>query len=386
MFSSRFNYELSDNPLNILLIKKKLNKEKIIDLTISNPTLAGFDYDHTEILSAISGTESLQYNPNPKGLLHARTAVKNYYKDSGYEINPDSIFLTSGTSEAYTFLFKLLTNPGDEILIPTPSYPLIEFIANLENINAVEYPLFYDGNWKLNINKIEERITKKTKAIIIINPNNPTGSYVKKQEIEKLNEICAEKEIAIISDEVFLDYKIDKNIDVTSLAGNTGTLTFVLSGISKICALPQLKLSWIQINAGKELFSKVSERLEIITDTYLTVATPVQLAAEYLINNRQFIQEQIYKRISNNLEFITKKVFNSKKIFLYKPEGGWYVILKFNSNMTDEERCLKLLKEFNIYIHPGYFYDFAVDGFVVLSLITPEEDFKEGIVIILKNY
>jgi len=386
MFSSRFNYELSDNLLNNLLKEKNSNSEKILDLTISNPTLAGFDFNSSEILSAISGAESIQYNPNPRGLLTARSAVSNYYKNAGYVIKPDSIFLTSGTSEAYSFLFKLLTNPGDEILIPQPSYPLIDFIANLENINAVEYPLIYDGNWEININKIKERITEKTKAIIIINPNNPTGSYVKKQEIEKLNEICSGKEIAIISDEVFLDYKIDKNVDVTSLAGNTKTLTFVLSGISKICALPQLKLSWIQINTDKKLFSKVSERLEIITDTYLSVGTPVQLAAEYLIKNRLYIQKQIIKRINKNLELIAKKVVNSEKILLYKPEGGWYVILKFSSKMNDEERCLKLLKEFNVYIHPGYFFDFTEDGYVVLSLITPEEDYQKGIEIILNNY
>ena len=362
MFSSRFNYELSDNPLNILLNRKKSNGDKIIDLTISNPTLAGFKYEEEVIISAISQPASLTYKPSPNGLIEARDAICHYYKDSKSDINADSIFLTSGTSEAYSFIFKLLCNPGDEILIPKPSYPLIDFIAGLENIDVFKYPLVYDGCWKIDLLRLKSMVSKKVKAIIIINPNNPTGSYLNRDELDKINGICIDNDIAIISDEVFLDYKFSENVKPFSLTGNKKVLTFVLSGLSKICALPQLKLSWIQINAPDDIFSKVIERMEIITDTFLSVGTPVQNAAAKLISSRRYIQNQILTRININLKFLKNEIKKSNNSILLVPKGGWYAILKFNDNIPDEERCLKLLQEHNIYIHPGYFYDFEKDG------------------------
>jgi alanine-synthesizing transaminase len=385
MFPKKFDYDLTENPLAKLYNKKKSNNERIYDLTISNPTNIGFKFDTNKILSSISRYESVFYNPHPSGLISARNAVRNYYSEIGKVVNADSIILTSGTSEAYSYLFKLLTNPNDEILIPFPSYPLIDIITGLENISAVRYPMIYDSSWHLDFEKLENLISVKTKAIIVINPNNPTGSYIKNEELENLNNICSKRGIAIISDEVFYDYKIEKEVISGSLAGNNQVLTFVLSGLSKICALPQLKLSWIQVNAPDNLLSQTLERLEMISDTYLTVNTPVQLAAKHLIPGRKNIQEQIIQRIQKNLNYLKKIISTKNGTSLLKPEGGWYAVIKINDDISDEDRALMLLEKYNVYVHPGYFYDFEQDGYLVLSLITPEEDFKMGIISIINN-
>lgn len=358
-----------------------------MDLTLSNPTDAGFNYNLTGILRSIAKPESLGYLPDPKGLASARESVSQYYLEKNVRIKVDDIFLTSGTSEAYSFIIKLLTDPFDEILIPRPSYPLFSFIAGMESVNLVYYDIVYTKNkiWEIDIESISKRLTKNTKAIILVNPNNPTGNFVRLKEINTLSRICGMNDIALICDEVFMDYGLDaEHKDILSLAGINAHLTFILSGISKICGLPQMKLSWIVVNGPGEICEEAKVKLEIIADTYLSVGTPVQHAIGDLLSGRDLIHRQIKDRITKNYDILKSVTFNSNLIDVFKTEGGWYSVIKVNKNINEESMAYDLLNLKDVYIHPGYFFDFTGEGYIVLSLLTPVEIFEEGIKRILE--
>ena len=387
MFSKRFNYNTEENKLSALLKDKKSAGISVLDLMESNPTNAGFDFDEAGILNAVSKPESLKYLPHPKGLKTARKAVAQYYKEKNIEINIDNIFLTSGTSEAYSFIFKLLTDPGDEILIPNPGYPLFSFIAEMESVNIKNYKLKYsDGNfWSIDFESLKSGIADKTKAVIIVNPNNPAGNYIKAKEINELLRICREHKIAVICDEVFLDYPVESDRkNIFSVAGINYVLTFTLSGLSKICGLPQMKLSWIIVGGPKKECNEAKEKLEIITDTYLSVGAPVQLAVGSLLVNRDFIQAQIKDRILRNYEFLKSELIANEFADLMKTDGGWYAVLKIKIKISEENMAFEMLEKKDVYIHPGFFFDFKDEGYIVVSLLTPAENFNTGIKRILE--
>lgn len=387
MLSKRFGFNIDANRLSLLLKKKKSTGSRILDLTMSNPTDAGLNYDSIGILNSIAKPESLYYLPEPKGLASARESVSRYYLEKNVRVKVDDIFLTSGTSEAYSFIFKLLTDPFDEIFIPRPSYPLFSFIAGMESVHLKYYDIVYTKNkiWEIDFDSISKQLTKKTKAIILVNPNNPTGNFVKIKEINSLSRICEMNTIALICDEVFLDYGLDvEPINIFSLAGINTHLTFILSGISKICGLPQMKLSWIVVSGPGEICKEAKEKLEIITDTYLSVGTPVQLAIGDLLSGRYLIHKQIKNRITKNYDILKSVTVNSNLMDLFKTEGGWYSVVKVNKNIDEETMAYDLLNLKDVYIHPGYFFDFTCEGYIVLSLLTPAEIFEEGIKRILE--
>jgi hypothetical protein len=377
MFSSRLNWSSPHNPLAKLLSAKRAAGAAILDLTESNPTNAGFAYPEDRILKALADPRSLCYEPTPAGLLAARSAVSGYY--SGL-VDTGRILLTASTSEAYALLFKLLADPGDEVLIPRPSYPLFDFLAALESVRVVEYPLVYHAGWAIDFDVLTRKITPRTRAIVVVNPNNPTGSYLKKSELAQLTDLCRNRDLAILSDEVFSDYTLtDDPRRVTSLVAVEQVLTFSLSGLSKLVGLPQLKLGWIAASGPPEARQQALERLELIADTYLSVATPVQWAAAPLLALRETMQAQILERGRANLAFLESQITSDSPWRVLPPEGGWYAVIQAPRIHTEEEWVLTLLEEDNVLVQPGFFFDFETEAFLVTSLLTPIEIFQQGI-------
>lgn len=378
MFSRRTNWDLAPNRLTLAHQDAVCSGRKILDLTVSNPTRVGIKYDESTILDALGNLKALDYDPQPKGMRCAREAVAEYYSlgsDSFVRPDPENIILTTSTSEGYSFTFRLLSNPGDEILVPTPSYPLFDFLADLQDVKLVPYSLIYDHGWQVDFHSLERAITERSRAIVVVHPNNPTGSYVSAQEREQLNAICAQHNLALIVDEVFLDYALDAKLQ-PSFAGNRDVLTFTLSGISKISALPQMKLAWIAVNGPPTDVSAALPRLEVIADTYLSMNAPVQLAAPVLLEQRRVIQPQVMNRIRANLAELDRQLAQQKSCSRLETQGGWYAILRIPVTRTDEEFAIELLRQASVFVHPGHFYDFSDDGYLVVSLIAAEHEFS----------
>jgi alanine-synthesizing transaminase len=352
----------------------------VLDLTESNPTSAGLAFPAEEILDALADGRSMRYEPTPAGLIAAREAVADrYYAPRGDKVDPSRILLTASTSEAYAFLIKLLTEPGDELLVPRPSYPLFEFLATLENVRISHYPLNYHEGWSIDTGALARAVTERTRAVVVVNPNNPTGSFVKSRELDALVDLCKRRSLAIISDEVFSDYAFAADPDrVASLTGVDEVLTFSLSGLSKVAGLPQMKLGWIVTNGPLSQRGAAMERLELIADTYLSVATPVQHALPRLLAAGDNIRGQIRRRTRKNLDTLHASTSNSANRTL-QVEGGWYATIQVPRIRTEEEWALHLLDRFDVLVQPGYFYDFDQDGLLVLSLLTPTEVFSEGL-------
>ncbi|MEJ2164952.1 MAG: pyridoxal phosphate-dependent aminotransferase [Desulfobacterales bacterium] len=382
MFSDRFEWDLSPNALSLILRDKRSRGETIFDLTQSNPTLAGFDYDADNILAALSQVEAMTYEPEPHGLLKARRAIAQYYLDQGAPVDCDAVFLTAGTSEAYASIFKLLGNPGDEILIPRPGYPLISHLACFEGLRPFSYPLRYDGvhGWSLDLEVLQALITPKCRAIVVVNPNNPTGSYLKQRELAALDQICRRNRLALIVDEVFSDYhRPGEPPEVSTVANRTQALTFVLNGFSKMLGLPQVKMGWIVVVGDPGLAGAAQARLEILLDFYLLVSTPVQHAAPRLLEQRRDIQQQILARIAANSRILEEQAARTSSCRALVREGGWYAIIEIDDPVSDEDRIRGLLEREHTLVHPGYFYEFNKEGLVVVSLLTPVETFRAGI-------
>lgn len=378
MFSRRTNWPLAPNRFTQALKEMRRSGVQALDLTVSNPTRAGLVYDQASILQSLADPKSLDYDPQPRGLRSAREAITAYYGERGYGIDPESLILATGTSEAYSFVFRLLANPGDEILVAKPSYPLFDFLADLQDVTLVPFPLINDHGWQIDFHTFEQAITEHTRAIVLVHPNNPTGSYVSEKERERLNMLCIKHDLALIVDEVFLDYAHD-NVLRPSFVGNGAVLTFTLSGVSKISALPQMKLAWIAVSGPTQFAASSIDRLEIIADTFLSVSTPIQWAAKALLEQRKTIQPQLATRIASNLNELDRELSRQKICSRLIVEGGWYVVIRVPATRSDEDLAIDLLRERQVLVHPGHFYDFPQDGFVVLSLITPEADFKDGL-------
>lgn len=382
MFSNRTNWRLAPNALSRLLEAKEADGVEVLDLTEVNPTRAGLRYNTGEILTALARPRSLVYEPSPQGLWTARRAVADYYEAQGEIIDPDALFLTSGTSEAYAMLFKLLANPGDEILIPQPGYPLLTYLAELESLLGIYYPWRYDEGtgWSMDLDILEAVITPKTKAVVLVNPNMPTGSYIKGHELRALNGICSRHDLALVVDEVFSDFRWNEaSGQVKTVVNHSESLTFVLNGFSKVLGLPQVKLAWIVVSGPPDLFELARRRLEMITDVYLSVGTPVQHGADLLLRQRQAMQEQMRSRIAANRQCLQEQLAGATNARLLKAEGGWYGVVRMEDHLSDEDRVLQLLQKDHTLVHPGYFHDFDQEGFIVVSLLTPVAVFSEGV-------
>jgi len=377
MFSSRLAWGAPKNPLTLLLEEMRARGEAILDLTESNPTAAGIQYPVDEIAAALADPRALRYEPASAGILEAREAVARYY---GGRAPVEKILLTASTSEAYALLFKLLADPGDEVLVPRPSYPLFEFLAALESVRLVEYPLTYDGRWSIDLEALERAVGLRTRAIILVNPNNPTGSFLKRAEFSRLAELCRAHDLALISDEVFSDYGFGADSErMCTLAGQDLALAFSLSGLSKVAGLPQLKLGWIAVSGPAPEAARAFERLELIADTYLSVGAPVQWATGRLLEMRAGIERQILERVCANRLYLERQMGPSSPWRILHAEGGWYAILEAPRIHTEEEWVLSLLREDRVLVQPGFFYDFEREAFLVISLLTPEETFQAGL-------
>jgi alanine-synthesizing transaminase len=375
VFSSRLQWDSQPNPLSTLLAEKRRSGAAILDLTESNPTRAGLAYPGSELLAALTDLRALQYDPDPRGLLAAREAVAEYYAQRGMDVPVSRILLTASTSEAYSYLFKLLADPGDEILVPRPSYPLFDYLAAMESVRVIQYPLGYDGVWHIDFNALASAITPRTRAIVAVNPNNPTGSYLKRMEWERLQTFG----LPILSDEVFSDFAFAPDAKrVTTLTGSSSTLTFAMSGLSKIAGLPQMKLGWIV--AGGPDHATALAGLEWIADTFLSVATPVQWALPRILAASAAVQEQIRRQTRVNLDHLIERTSApGSPCRCLHAEGGWYAILEVPRIRTEEEWALGLLAESDVLVQPGFFYDFEGEAFLVLSLLTPPAVFAEGL-------
>jgi aspartate/methionine/tyrosine aminotransferase len=377
MFASRTNWNLQPNRLAEALERHKSSGRRLLDLSASNPTECGFNYNAPAILQALGNAESLQYRPDPRGLKSARQAVSDYYAERGEQVSPDDLLLTASTSEAYSFIFRLLCNPGDELLIPTPSYPLFDFLADVNDVKLARYPLFYDHGWHIDIHALKQAVTPRTRGVIVVHPNNPTGHFTRPEEIEQLNQLCSANQMAVIADEVFLDFSL--SVAARSFAGNTGALTFTMSGISKISGLPQMKLAWLAISGPANLKREALARLEMIADTYLSLNAPIQLAAPVLLQQRAAFQQQLMARVRANLAELDAQLTREKKFDRLNVEAGWYAVLRVPATRSDEDLAIDLLEKHDVYVHPGHFFDFPGDGYLVISLITPQQELSEGV-------
>jgi alanine-synthesizing transaminase len=378
MFAKRTNWNLEPNRLSAALAAHRAAGKPLLDLTISNPTECGFRYDEDTILDSLRNPAALKYEPNPRGIVAAREAVKRYYAERGAVVSSDDIFLTTSTSEAYSYVFRTLCDPGDEVLIPEPSYPLFEFLADIQDVRLVRYPLVYDYGWQIDFHNVKQSFTPRTRAIIVVNPNNPTGNYCKPEEMRKLNEICAAQGVAIIADEVFLDFALGGDRQAT-FASNSGALTFTMSGLSKICGLPQMKAAWLVVGGPESLKKDAVARLEVIADTYLSMNAPIQWALPTLLGQRREFQKQLMTRVKENLAELDRQLARQKSCGRLEVEGGWNAVIRVPAMSSDEELALELLAARGVYVHPGHFYDFPSKGYLVVSLITGKSEFAQGI-------
>jgi alanine-synthesizing transaminase len=395
MFAERTNWNLAPNRLSEALAAHLAAGKRLYDLSASNPTEVGFTVNAEALLHALQNPAALTYVPDPKGIVRARQAVAEYYADRGDEISPEDVILTASTSEAYSFVFRALCNPGDELLVPAPSYPLFGFLADIHDVRLVHYPLIYDHGWQIDFHALEGAITPRTRGIIVVNPNNPTGHYVKPEELAMLNEICSARDLALIADEVFLDFAHETNgfrrdplkaprprnnndKKPASLSTNNGALTFTMSGLSKISGLPQMKAAWLVTSGPEALKKQALERIEVIADTYLSMNAPIQLALPIFLDQRHGFQKQVLTRIKRNLGELDRQLMVRKSCSRLEIEGGWYAVVRVPATRTDDELAVDLLTKRGIYVHPGHFYDFTKDGHLIVSLIMPEREFAEG--------
>jgi aspartate/methionine/tyrosine aminotransferase len=392
MFARRTEWNLAANRYALALEAARRSGRPLLDLTASNPTTVGLRYERERILRALQHPQALEYEPACKGILAAREAVVAYYAGycaaRGTAVTPERLILTVSTSEAYSYCFRLLCDPDDEVLVPSPSYPLFEFLAGIQDVKLVPYELVYDHGWQIEFESLRRAITGRTRAIMVVHPNNPTGHFTRAWELERLNTLCREYELALVADEVFLDYGLGGdalNRDVPdhaaplSFAANDGALTFTLSGLSKICALPQVKVAWIVTSGPAELVQTALDRLDVIADTYLSPNAPVQWAIAELLATRGGIQQQLRQRAQRNLGELDAQLGTAKMTSRLALDAGWYVVLRTPATRSDEETAIALMEQESVLIHPGHFFDFPGAGYLVASLIAPEDDFREGI-------
>jgi alanine-synthesizing transaminase len=379
MFSTRVPPNLTPNRLTRAVMERRRAGRPLIDLTESNPTCAGIEYPR-DLLAALADPRALVYAPSPLGLLEARRAVAADYARRGMEVAPERVVLTAGTSESYSVLFKLLTEPGDEVLVPRPSYPLFELLTALDGVNVRTYDLEYDGGWAVDFASIERLIGARTRAVLVVNPNNPTGSYLSPDELKRLAILCAARDMALIADEVFSDYELGGGaVRGMALQSRDDALVFSLGGLSKSVGLPQLKLGWIAIGGPEGIALSALERLEVVCDTYLSVSTPVQLAAAELLDRGVAIRAQIASRVGANYRRLMEIGASAPSCRVLPTAGGWYAVVHVPTFRSEEDLVLDLLVSDDVLVHPGYFFDFQRESFLVVSLLVPDPSFTIGV-------
>jgi aspartate/methionine/tyrosine aminotransferase len=380
VFASRTDWDLGPSQLAEGLAARRAAGLPVLDLTESNPTRCGLAPAGEGMLAALAHPEGLRYDPAPLGLPEARAAVAEYYAAKGVALETDRICLTASTSEAYGYLLRLLADPGDEILVPQPSYPLLDFLAGLNDVRLVPYPLAYDGRWRIETEALRGAAGPRARALVAIHPNNPTGSFLAPGERDALVDLCGARDMALVVDEVFGDYALaPEGEGAATLAGTAGALTFVLSGLSKVAALPQMKLGWIAASGPGDLVRPAMGRLEVIADTYLSVGTPIQRALRDVLAGRAEIQGRILARLRANGKALEDRAGRGGAVEVLAAQGGWYVTLRLAGVRDDEAWALDLLAEHGVLVHPGYLFGFAGGGHLVVSLLPPEEVFREGI-------
>ena len=387
MFSSRTPGDLTPNRLAETLAALRADGRTILDLTESNPTRAGFEYP-ADLLRLLADSRGLTYAPSPFGLLAARNAVARDYDRHGLCVRADRIALTASTSEAYGCLFKLLTDEGDEVLVPRPSYPLFDHLTRLDLVTAQPYDLDRDSGWRIDFDSLERALCSRTRAILVVSPNNPTGSFVKSDEVERLADLCASHGLALVADEVFADYQLAPGARASAgrVVDRRDVLTFSLGGLSKTVGLPQVKLAWIAAGGPDRLVDAALERLELVCDTYLSVSTPVQVAAAELLERGAMVREQIASRVAANYRRLSEQVASTPACRALPAEGGWSAVLEVPSLESEERLVLDLLQKDGVLAHPGYFFDFPRESYLVVSLLVPEATFAEGIDRVLRHF
>ena len=392
MFSSRLPGALEENAVTRLLARLRTAGTPIIDLTETNPTAVGLPYP-ANLHAMLSSPAALAYEPEPLGLPSAREAVAREFARQGTPIPADRIVLTASTSEAYSLLFKLLCDAGDEVLIPQPSYPLFELLSRLDNVKTVPYALHMHGGWSLDRASIEHALSPRTRAVLVVSPNNPTGSIISADDATWLAGICAARNIVVISDEVFADYSLSPrpaspslpHCLIASLPHCREALSFTLGGLSKSAGLPQMKLGWFGVEGPEHLVQQALLRIELICDTYLSVATPVQVAAASLIEAGAKIRAAIQARVMTNLAKCRELIATRPDVTMLEPDAGWCVVLQVPATESEEHMVLRLLEEQHVLVHPGYFFDFPKEAFLVLSLLPLPDVFADGVARVIRG-
>ena len=384
MFSSRLPTALEENAVTRALARLRTAGTPIVDLTETNPTAVGLPYP-ADLHAMLASSSALTYSPEPLGLPSAREAVSREYARQGLTVPADRIVLTASTSEAYSLLFKLLCDAGDEVVIPQPSYPLFELLSRLDSVKTVPYALHMHGGWSLDRASIEQAMSLRTRAVLVVSPNNPTGSIISDDDAAWLASLCAARDIAVIADEVFADYRLSQwGNEAMGQWGNVA-LTFRLGGLSKSAGLPQMKLGWMAVSGPDALVGEAIAKLELICDTYLSVATPVQVAAASLIEAGARIRAAIQSRVMTNLAKCRELIATRPDVTMLEPDAGWCVVLQVPATESEEHMVLRLLEEQHVLVHPGYFFDFPKEAFLVLSLLPAPDVFADGVARVLRG-
>ena len=386
MFSSRLPADLRPNRLAAAIHARRASGRAFLDLTLTNPTTAGIEYPR-DLLAPLADAAALVYRPEPFGVREARAAVaearasseRRESRGTGVAISTDQVVLTASTSEAYSLLFKLLCDPGDDVLIPVPSYPLFDHLSRLDGVQTQPYRIEYHGKWMVDGQSVDASWTDRVRAVLAVSPNNPTGSMLSEDDWDLLASRCAERNAALIVDEVFADFPLGDFRLKAEATRKDACLTFRLGGLSKSAGLPQVKLGWILVDGPDALVSEALARLEIICDTYLSVSTPVQLAAPALIARSAEVRDAILARVRGNLARLEAQTATYPSVTLLRPDGGWSAVLRIPSTHTEEDVVLALLEEDDVLVHPGYFFDFPTEAYLVVSLLPPPGVFEDGV-------
>jgi aspartate/methionine/tyrosine aminotransferase len=391
MFSRRLAWPPRENRLAALLREKRSSGARLLDLTESNPTRVGLPYPSEKIAAALAAPGAAVYEPDPRGLAAAREAVARWCGRRGLSASPERMILTASTSEAYALLFKLLADPGDSILVPQPGYPLFDELAALESVRPVPYPIALERDWRVDLDSLGRllepagaaRGTPAPRAVVVVNPNNPTGSALTAGERDQIDALAARAGAAVIADEVFFDYLLEKEKRVSMAgarpSGAPAALTFTLGGLSKACGLPQMKLGWILVDGPADRRAEALGRLEFIADSYLSVGTPVQRAAERLLSLGDGIAALLRERVAINQAALAAVFPDGSASRVLRSDGGWYAVLQVPAIRSEEEMVLDLLAQSDVLVHPGYFFDFAREAFLVLSLLPDPGVFGEAL-------
>jgi hypothetical protein len=382
MLSSRLPSNLAPNKVWRAVEARRAAGADVLDLTESNPTVVGLQYP-PDLLAAMARPSALRYEPRPLGLTTAREAVARTFADRGLAIDAGRIALTASTSEAYALLFKLFCDPGDQVLVPQPSYPLFDHLTRLEAVTPVPYHLEYHGSWRIDVASITRALTSRTRAVLVVSPNNPTGSFLHRDDLRDLVELCRRHECPLIGDEVFFDYPLDAAPAKVSALEQDEVVTCVLGGLSKSCGLPQAKLGWIAWCGPRQRLSAIVPAYEVVADSYLSVSTPIQVAAAEILEQAGTIRAQIQARIARNLQALRTACAASPSASVLACEGGWSAVVQVPATRPEEELVLALIAHDDVLVHPGYFFDFPKEAYVVVSLLVDTGRFDAGIARVL---